>query len=236
MEMRTSEPLYGLTYTQDTDLPKFGTDSLLLGDFCPPVRGDMADLGAGCGILSLLLLRKYPGRLHAVELDPAAAAIAAENFINNGFADRACVFAGDLRCAEKLPPAGSCELVVANPPYFDPAAGPASPDAARRCARSEESCTLSDICRAARRILRFRGRLCLCWRPDRAAELFAALAETGFAPKRLRLCHPRVDREANLLLCEARSGAAPGLCVMPPLILAETDGSPTAEYRRIYEI
>lgn len=234
--MRTKEPLYGLVYTQDTDLPKFGTDSLLLGDFCPPVRGNMADLGAGCGILSLLLLRKYPGQLHAVELDPAAAEIAAENFANNGFADRAFITAGDLRYAENLPLSGSCELVVSNPPYFDLAAGTVSADAARRCARSEECCTLTDICRAARRILRFRGRLCLCWRPDRMAELFAALSETGFAPKRLRFCHSRADREANLLLCEARSGAAPGLCVMPPLILAEKDGSPTAEYRRIYEM
>jgi len=234
--MRTREPLYGLVYTQDTDLPKFGTDSLLLGDFCPPVRGNMADLGAGCGILSLLLLRKNPGQLRAVELDPAAATIAAENFANNGFAGRAFVTAGDLRCAETLPPVGSCELVVTNPPYFDPVAGALSPDAARRAARAEECCTLGDICRAARRILRFRGRLCLCWRPDRAAELFAALAETGFAAKRLRTVHPRADREANLLLCEARSGAAPGLCVMPPLILAEADGTPTAEYRRIYEM
>ena len=39
-----------------------------------------------------------------------------------------------------------------------------------------------------------------------------------------------------LLLCEARKGARPGLCIEPPLILQESDGSPTAEYRRIYQI
>lgn len=234
--MEKTEMLYGMRYTQRSDLPKFGTDSLLLADFCPPVKGDMADLGAGCGILSLLLLSKNPGRLHAVELDGEAAALAARNLAENGFADRAFVAAGDLRRPEMLPRAGSVSLAVANPPYFDPGAGTLSPDAARRTARAEESCTLADICAAARRILRYRGRLCLCWRPDRTAELFARLAETGFAVKRLRFVHPRADREANLLLCEARSGAAEGLFVLPPLILSEPDGSPTAEYRRIYAI
>lgn len=228
------EPLFGMEYAQEDGLPKFGTDALLLADFCPPAE-NAADLGCGQGIIALLLSRSC-GRVTGIELDPAAAAVAAGNAARNGLEGRVHIVCGDLRDPACLPPPGSLELIACNPPYFAPAAGAVSPDPARAAARTEGECTLPDVLRAARRCLAFRGRLCFLWRPERLTEAAAAAEAEGFALKRLRAVHQRADRPAMLLLCEARKGARPGLCIEPPLILQESDGSPTAEYRRIYQI
>jgi len=104
----------------------------------------------------------------------------------------------------------------------------------RRTARTEEACTLEDICRTAGRLLRWGGAFCLVHKPERLTDLLCALRENGLEPKRLRLVSPRWDRAPSLLLAEARRGGRPGLRVEPPLILENPDGSHSAELSRIY--
>ena len=138
----------------------------------------------------------------------------------------------DLR--ETALPAGSFDLAVCNPPYFPPSAGPLPKGEARRTARTEEACTLEDVCRAAGRLLRWGGAFCLVHKPERLTDLLCALRGEGLEPKRLRLVSLRPERAPSLLLLEARRGGKPGLAVEEPLILENPDGSPTAELNRIY--
>ena len=138
----------------------------------------------------------------------------------------------DLR--ETALPAGSFDLAVCNPPYFPPSAGPLPKEEARRTARTEEACTLEDVCRAAGRLLRWGGAFCLVHKPERLTDLLCALRGEGLEPKRLRLVSLRPERAPSLLLLEARRGGKPGLAVEKPLILENPDGSPTAELNRIY--
>ena len=136
-------------------------------------------------------------------------------------------FAGDR-------PAGSFDLAVCNPPYFPPSSGPPPKGEARRTARTEESCTLEEVCRAAARLLRWGGSFCLVHKPERLADLVCALRESGLEPKRLRFVCVRPERAPSLILMEARRGGRPGLRAEPPLALENADGSPTAELNRIY--
>ena len=48
----------------------FGTDAILLADFCLPVKGKQAaELGAGCGAISMIWLREQPpAHITAVEI------------------------------------------------------------------------------------------------------------------------------------------------------------------------
>ena len=125
------------------------------------------------------------------------------------------------------------DLVVCNPPYFPPNSGPPPKGKARRTARTEQDCTLEDVCGAASRLLRWGGALCLVHKPERLADLFCALRPAGLEPKRLRLVSPRPEAAPSLVLLEACRGGKPGLAILPPLIL-ESDGAPTEELNRIY--
>lgn len=220
----------------DAEQAPLCTDSVLLADFVRPAgleRG--VDLGCGSGILSLLLLARTT-KLHmtGLELQPEAAALAAENMARNGLEERTQMLSGDIRAHRRLFAAGSFELAVSNPPYFPVGSGSLSPDPARAAARGETDCTLPELCAAAAYLLRTGGRFCLVYRPERLSELFCRLSEAGLEPKRLRLVCPRPESAPSLVLVEARRGGKPGLVIEPPLALTDADGNESAEVKRIY--
>lgn len=97
-----------------------GADSLLLADFLTlPPRARVADLGAGCGTLGVLLCARDPScTVAGVELRPEACRAAQENVRINGLEERLTVLEGDVRHIRALLPAGDFSCVIANPPYF----------------------------------------------------------------------------------------------------------------------
>ena len=104
----------------------------------------------------------------------------------------------------------------------------------RGLARSDEACTLPQLCAAAGRLLRYGGSFCLVFRVERMPELFACLKGCGMEPKRLRLVQNTAQAAPKLLLLEAKKGGRPGLAVLPPLLLRDPDGRESAELSRIY--
>jgi tRNA1Val (adenine37-N6)-methyltransferase len=117
-----------------------------------------------------------------------------------------------------------------------PAAAPHHPAASRAAAREESACTLEELCSAAAFLLRTGGGFFVVYRPERLAELFCAMADCGIEPKRLRMVQNTAFSAPSLVLAEGRRGGRPGLRMEPPLILHESDGCETAEYKRIYHI
>lgn len=220
-------------YYDDALFPP-GTDAFLLGDFARPKPGQLVcDLGAGTGLVGLLLLARVPSlALHCVDLSTPALRLAEKTFAANGLS-AACHLA-DLRDLEGVLPAGGFHLVVSNPPYFPVGAGPAAAGQARQTARSEAACTIQDLCRAAARLLRWGGTLAVVYRPERLADLLEAMRRSGLEPKRLRLVQHAPGRAPALVLAEGRRGGRPGLQVEPPLLLHHSDGTDTDDLRRIY--
>ncbi len=219
---------------QRIDGYRFGTDAVLLADFAahaserPPAQ--VVELGAGCGVVTLLLARRWPGtQFTGVELQPALAELFARNVIMNGVADRVRSVCGDLRDPRVL--SGQVvELVLCNPPYRPLGTGRRSVGRERALARHEIACTLSDVIVAAARQLKPGGRLRLIYPVARLAELIAVLHQNGLEPKRLRFVHPRPDAPARLLLMEATRGGASGLDVLAPLVLYDVEGRPMPEF------
>lgn len=212
-----------------------GTDSFLLSSL-PRLKTDMRvlDLGSGSGLLGLLLLRRCPQlSVTGIELDAHAAALGQRNAEENGLSSRLSFRQGDLREAAVIP-ANAFDLVICNPPYFPSGHGASAPNAARRGAREEVTCTLEDVCSAAARALRWSGSFCIVHKPDRLTDLLCAMRTARLEPKRLRFVQKTAETTPSLLLAEGRLGGKPGLTIEPPLILQRPDGTPTAETDAIY--
>jgi release factor glutamine methyltransferase len=74
------------------------------------------DIGTGSGCLAVALAREMPAAVvTAVDLAPAALAIARRNAARHGVADRIIFLAGDLYAP--LPAGATYELIASNPPY-----------------------------------------------------------------------------------------------------------------------
>lgn len=181
-----------------------GSDTLALGDFATLRRGwKVCDLGTGSGALLLLLHRREPTiTLTGVELDPLSARTARENLEANSLPGT--VLEGDLR---SLPlPTGHFDLVISNPPYFSLHTGPSAGGQ-----RSEETCTLPELCARAARLLKNGGRFALCHRPERLTDLLCELRRHGIEPKRLTLLSHSAAHPPFLVLLEGVKQGKPGV-------------------------
>ena len=224
----------GLRFVYDDGLFRPGTDTFLLSSL-PRLRPGLrvCDLGCGTGLLGLLLLQRQPElQVTGVDILPEAVALARKAAAENRLTDRLTFQLGDLR--EPAFPAGSFDLAVCNPPYYPAGSGRVPADPARRTARSEESCSLPELCRAAARLLRWGGSFCLVHKPERLADLCCALREAGLEPKRLRWVCRTAGAAPSLVLLDARRGGRSGLATEAPLVLETPGGAPTAELNAIY--
>lgn len=223
--MERTETLWpgGARLLYDTALFPPGTDSFALGYFAAPDRrARVCDLGCGTGLLGALLLSRRPElRLYNVEISPRALALCEQTFAANGWQGE--FFCGDLRERSAMPGAGTMDYVLSNPPYFRAGSGAPSPDPARQSARSEQSCTLQEVCAAAGYLLRWGGRFALVHRPERLTDALCALRGAGMEPKRLRFVCPRTEAAPSIVLLEARRGGKSGLTIEPPLLIGSKE-------------
>ena len=203
--MRT-ERLDPYTLSWEEGVFPLGGDALALGAFASVKPGGrVCDLGTGSGVLLLLLARRAEDlRLTGVERDPLSARTARSNLEANGLTSE--VVAGDLRAAPL--PAGGYDLVISNPPYFPVGSGLSGGPA-----RSEEFCSLEELCAAAGRLVKNGGRFALCHRPERLVDVVCSLRGHGLEPKRLKLVSHGPGHPPSLLLVEAVKQGKRGLSI-----------------------
>jgi tRNA1(Val) A37 N6-methylase TrmN6 len=214
---------------------RFTLDSLLLADFCRiRPRDRVLEPGAGTGIISIALAKKFPSaRFVADEVEPQAYGLLRLNIERNGLVDAITTVKRDLRHLSRSIPPETFDTIVANPPYVKFGTGRISPSPERRGARQEQTATLTAWLNL-QGLLKNRGRYFLVFPANRAAELLSLLRKKHLEPKRLRSVHPFVDKPASLLLIESIKGAGIGLEIQPPLIVHGPGGGYSDELKEIY--
>lgn len=218
---------------------RFSLDALLLYDFIEqPIAKSIADLGAGSGIIGILLARKFKNaRVLLIELQESLYDLALRNIEVNGVADRVEIIKEDIKEKNKMAKlSGKFDLVVSNPPFRKPVSGKISLEREKALARHEISLKLEDLISTAGHMLKNRGRLCIIYLPDRLPEVFDSLRKEGLEPKRVRFVHGRAGLPAKMVLVESVKASRAGLSVEPPLIVYKPDGSYTEEVRAIYQL
>lgn len=211
---------------------RIGHDAILLAAATAARPGDHAvDLGAGVGGAGLALARRVDGvAVTLVEIDPALATLARHNADRNNLADRVQAIALDVGApasafAAAGLAAGSAACVLMNPP-FNVSQQP-SPDQGRRRAHAGAPGLLQRWLSTAARLLGSDGAITVIWRADRLAEVLATLAD-GFGAAAVLPVHPKPDAAAIRVLIRAVKGGGGPLALLPPLILADAAGQPTA--------
>ncbi len=213
----------------------FGTDAILLADFAAPKKTDTAvDLCTGCGIIPMLWAKNQSvNKAYGVEIQPAAVELFSKTITDNKVEDSIFATHADLKELKGKLPFGEFDLVTCNPPYKAPGAGIKNTDPAVIIARHEVACTLEDVIASASKLLRFSGRLCLCHRPERIADIICLMRQYKIEPKRLRLVAKQAGKEAWLVLVEGRLGGKSGMRTEPTLYVEDGDDF-SKEMKKIY--
>lgn len=211
---------------------RFGTDAFLLADFAAPRHKDtVCDLCTGSGIIALLMYQNFkPKHIDAVEIQEKAHEQLKLSLQRSEISDITPIL-GDLK---DYRPDKPIDLITCNPPYKISGTGAKNESDAVTIARHETMCTIDDVCAAAKRALRFGGRLCICNRPERLCDIMVAMRQYGIEPKRVRFVSKRPETAPWLVLVDGRKGGSSFLKVEPQLYTANPDGSFSDELKKIY--
>ena len=214
----------------------FGMDAVLLSGFAQVKEGEVAvDLGTGTGIIPILLEAKTKGKhFTGLEIQEEVAEMAGRSVRLNQLENRIDIVRGDIKEASRLFGKASFDVVTSNPPYMNDNHGLKNPELPKAIARHEVFCTLDDVCREASLLLKSGGRFYMVHRPHRLAEIITALKTYKLEPKRMKLVHPFVDKEANMVLIEAVRGGRSVMKVEAPIIVYREPGVYTQEIYDVY--
>lgn len=189
---------------QDRCAMKVGTDGVLLGAWCrcvcntvisdsPNASTHILDIGAGTGLISLMLAQRNPHALiDAVEVDPSAASQCLDNFLASPWSSRLSVHAASLsEFTSYTTPSSAASrsdspfysLIVSNPPFYDATLKP--DDTARAVARHKDSLPAADIMRFAATHLTPSGTLALIYPVSYDDEVMTSAVLNGLAPSRI---------------------------------------------------
>lgn len=225
----------GRKIIQQEDQFCFSLDAILLAHFATLKTGAAAvDLGAGSGVIGLLLSARGARSVTGVEINPQMVDMANRSAAMNGLTGQVASRLGDLRRIKEILPGGQWELVVSNPPYRPVGGGFLNPNDQVAAARHEITATLADVVAAARYLVKYRGRFAMVHLPERLADIIAAMRDAEIEPKRLQMVYPRLGKKPNILLVEGIRGARPGMEILRPLLVYDENGAYSEDIQTLY--
>ena len=210
-----------LTIIQKKDGLTFGTDAFMLAAFIKPMpKGHAVELGAGTGIISLLLgARNRFSSINAIEIQPDFADLARRNSELNGMCDKVRVLCADATKISASDIEGEVDAVFANPPYMKTDSGKRNESDYKYIARHEVCGDIDDFCAAAFRLLKHGGKFYAVWRPDRLTDIVSSMRKNRLEPKIMTFVHADSESVPSIVLISATKGGASGMKVTPPLLL-----------------
>jgi tRNA1(Val) A37 N6-methylase TrmN6 len=209
----------------------YNSDSLFLHDFINSFKpkGKVLDVGAGCGIVGLLVARDNPNvTLEAVEKQNVFIKYAKKNAEDNGI-EYKLYESNFIDLNEDV----KYDYIISNPPYY-PKGTKMSEDEILLNARYSSNLPLDDFFKKVSRLLKPHSHFVFCYEPVVFGDLCIALQIVNMRAVDVRFVHSKVDKSASLVMIHARNGSKSMMKVLPPLITFDSDEI-TKETQKIYD-
>jgi tRNA1(Val) A37 N6-methylase TrmN6 len=182
----------------------------------------------------LLLSTRTEAAIEGVEIQERLFDMAVRSLSLNQMESRITFHHMDLKNAPQTLGHGVFDVVTCNPPYMPIHTGVQHQNEHFALARHEIMCCLEDVIRVSTQLLRPGGRASFVHRPSRLMDILSLMRAYRLEPKRIRFVHPKLGKEANMILIEGMKDAAPDLKLLPPLIVYDEENEYTAELKEIY--
>ncbi len=214
---------------------RVSTDAVALGAWAPlpSVCRTVWDLGAGTGVLSLMVAQRSVdshARITAFEIEPEAAEEAAGNFAASPWTDRLSIAEGDacLLCGQL----GEVDMIISNPPYFsDKRQGLRSPDDKRSLARHSATMDYAAIIHIAAGHLSPGGLLCMIAPTEFEEDItWSAALHRLHVIRRCYLCSLPGRKPKRIMLCLSRTASQP---VTETISIQSASGGRTPEFQQL---
>ena len=193
------------------------------------IYGDVLDVGAGCGILGLLLKRDFKSiNLSLLEIQERNLEILRLNSLQNDLpAEILHADFAEFKSEKRF------DFIVSNPPFYRERIS-LSKEPHMALSKSAASLSLRDFVRSANAHLKPGGTLIFCYEAGKLAKICELLGEFRLNLTRLGFVYPDISKPAKLALLQARKNSrSPCEIVLP--IYASAHGRRTAQAHAIYK-
>lgn len=168
---------------------KINTDGVLLGALAHADQPkNILDIGAGTGVIALMLAQRFENaRIDAIEIDQSAADTAGRNFNNSPFVERMGLYHMGFEEFFESNPGKKYDLVVSNPPFFINSLK--SPEANMQLAKHADGDFFERLITVASGQLTDSGLLCLILPVDTADLVSSMTLKTNlYQQKIITIC------------------------------------------------
>ncbi len=210
------------TVHQERCAMKVGTDGVVLGataDFDGCSR--LVDVGAGTGVVSLMIKQRYPSAsITAVEINHDAAAQASENFAASPWGFEAVCDSWQNFAAEAAAKGVTFDGVFCNPPYFT--ASLKAPSAGRTLARHNDSLSFAELCGGVAKVLAEGGRFYVILPSDDMDCFVGEALAYGLYLQSTLYVHPVIDAPHKRVVLWFVNAAADAATIVEEHLYIET--------------
>lgn len=222
------QPINGYCYNSDTHfLYNFVYENLKK---YRNIRGELLDIGSGSGILGLLLAREYTNlNLNQCEIQEVFQFFSSKNAQTNKL--NATLYKGSF---EKVEFDKRFDICVSNPPFYHSDVIK-SENESLRIARYNDSLPLEQFIKKVSTVLSSEGKFFFCYDAKQVSEILILLNKYKFNLEALQFVHPKVSKDATLILVYAKKNSKSLTKIFNPLIVFENNNDFTQEIQNIYE-
>ena len=206
----------------------YNSDTMFLYDFISNfnLKGDVLEVGGGCGVLGLLIKRDFDINLTIIEKQKIMSEFIHKNLKENSII--AEVINDDFleyKFNKRF------DFIISNPPFYNGSLK--SDNEIKKIARYEEFLPMENFFKKVNILLKERGEFIFCYDAKRIDDIILKM------PKPLkvidiRFLHPRITKKATLIMIRAKRHAKSMVSIHPPLIGFEGE-SYSKEAKEIYK-
>ena len=209
---------------QEKSALKVGADAMLLGALVDTSNSGCAlDIGAGTGVLSLMLAQRNEDlKIDAIEIDADNVTDCQINFSQSPWSNRLRLIYSDVL---ELVPATRYDLIVSNPPFYSNSLPNADPRMAR--SKHEAFLPISSLMVWMAKNVKSDGSCWIIWPFDAFEILTVALEENQFYLYSKHVIYSKPNRPSRLVL---QFGLLPKNIKMGELVIRDKEGNYTPEY------
>lgn len=193
----------------------YNSDSIFLYNFINSFKpnGRVLDVGAGCGVVGLLVARDNPKiQLEAVEKQDTFVHYATTNARVNKI---------DYKMHKldflDLDESNKYDYIVSNPPFYHDGAS-RSEDEMLFNARYNVNLPLREFFKKISRVLKPKAHFVFCYDASQFALICAELDRVKLRVVDVQFVHPKIDKKASLVMLHVRNSSKSLMKVWPPFI------------------
>jgi len=207
----------------------YNSDTMFLYDFITKfnIKGEVLEVGGGCGVLGLLVKRDFPKiNLTIIEKQSVMYEFIKKNLKENLI--KADVINNDFLITDFNK---RFDFIISNPPFYKGTLK--SENEIKKIARYEEFLPMDKFFKKVNSILKERGEFIFCYDAKRIDDIILNLPKP-LKVVDLRFMHPKIDKAATLVMIRAKRHAKSMVKIHPPLIGFEGEEY-SKEAKKIYK-